>query len=77
MVSHFIIMSSSYSEGTRIALDIKEDKELNTEYISEIIKGIKILAVMTHQFQHILFGQKPALGNQSSKRICFLKQLKL
>ena len=41
MKSHFIIMSNSYSDGARIALDINKEDELNADYISKIIYGIK------------------------------------
>lgn len=41
MAKHYIIMSSSYTDGTRIALDITEAGLLNSEAISEIIKEIK------------------------------------
>ena len=41
MVSHYIIMSSSYSEGTRIAIDITDKEKLTPEYITKLIKKIK------------------------------------
>ncbi len=41
MVKHYIIMSSSYTDGTRVALDITEGSLLNGEAIAEIIKEIK------------------------------------
>lgn len=41
MISHFIILSNSYSEHTRIALDITEGPNLNVDYISNLIKDIK------------------------------------
>lgn len=41
MVKHYIIMSSSYTDGTRVALDIAEDRLLNTEAIAKIIQDIK------------------------------------
>lgn len=41
MVKHYIIMSSSYTDGTRVALDITEDSLLNSEAISKIIQDIK------------------------------------
>lgn len=41
MISHFIIMSNSYSEHTRIALDITEGSKLNVDDVSNLIKGIK------------------------------------
>ena len=41
MAKHYIIMSSSYTDGTRVALDITEIGLLNSEAISEIIKEIK------------------------------------
>ena len=41
MIKHYIIMSSSYSDGTRIALDIAEEKLLNQQTIKKIIEDIK------------------------------------
>lgn len=41
MSKHYIIMSSSYTDGTRIALDITEDSLLNNEAITKIIQNIK------------------------------------
>lgn len=41
MAKHYIIMSSSYTDGTRVALDIKEVDSLNSEKIAEIIQRIK------------------------------------
>ena len=41
MAKHYIIMSSSYTDGTRVALDITEVSLLNSEVIAEIIKEIK------------------------------------
>lgn len=41
MVKHYIIMSSSYADGTRIALDITDASLLNGVAISKIIKEIK------------------------------------
>ena len=42
MVKHYIIMSSSYTDGTRVALDITEDSQLNSEAIAKIIQDIKL-----------------------------------
>lgn len=41
MVKHYVIMSSSYTEGTRIALDITDERELSIEKISKTIQDIK------------------------------------
>lgn len=41
MIRHYIIMSSAYTEGTRIALDITEGSRLNSETIKKIICDIK------------------------------------
>lgn len=41
MVTHYIIMSSSYIDGTRIALDITEKYLLNGKEIAKIIQSIK------------------------------------
>lgn len=41
MVKHYIIMSSSYTDGSRVALDITEDRLLNSEAITKIIQDIK------------------------------------
>ena len=41
MVKHYIIMSSSYTDGTRVALDITEVSLLNIEAIAKIIQEIK------------------------------------
>ena len=41
MVKHYIIMSSSYTDGTRVALDITEDSRLNSAEIAKIIQSIK------------------------------------
>lgn len=41
MVKHYIIMSSSYTDGTRVALDITEATKLNTDAIMKIIKEIR------------------------------------
>ena len=43
MVKHYIIMSSSYTDGTRVALDITEVSQLNSEAIAKIIQDIKQL----------------------------------
>lgn len=39
--SHYIIMSSSYKEGIRIALDITDKKMLNVNTLSRIVQKIK------------------------------------
>lgn len=41
MAKHYIIMSSSYTDGTRVALDITEVRLLNSEAIAQIIQDIK------------------------------------
>lgn len=41
MVKHYIIMSSSYTDGTRVALDITEAGLLNSDAIAEIMEEIK------------------------------------
>ena len=41
MAKHYIIMSSSYTDGTRVALDITEERFLNIETIAKIIQDIK------------------------------------
>ena len=41
MVKHYIIMSSSYTDGTRVALDITDEHFLNSEAIAKIIRNIK------------------------------------
>lgn len=41
MVKHYIIMSSSYTDGTRVALDIAEVSLLNSDSIAKIILEIK------------------------------------
>lgn len=41
MAKHYIIMSSSYTDGTRVALDITEGSLLNSEAIAKIIHVIK------------------------------------
>ena len=41
MVKHYIIMSSSYTDGTRVALDITEVSLLNSRAIEKIIQDIK------------------------------------
>lgn len=41
MYKHYIIMSSSYTEGTRVALDITDTGLLNAEAIERIIDDIK------------------------------------
>ena len=41
MVRHFIIMSDSYSEHTRIALDILEKTQDDVNYITDIVLKIK------------------------------------
>ena len=41
MVKHYIIMSSSYTDGTRVALDITDDSLLNGSAIAEIVRDIK------------------------------------
>lgn len=42
MIKHYIIMSSSYSDGKRIAYDITDKNLLNTQSINSIINNIKI-----------------------------------
>ena len=41
MIKHYIIMSSSYSSGTRIALDITVGSMLNSAYIEKTVQYIK------------------------------------
>ncbi len=41
MAKHYIIMSSSYTDGIRVALDIKEARLLNSTAIEDIIQKIK------------------------------------
>lgn len=41
MAKHYIIMSSSYTEGTRVALDITETERLNSDAIAKIIREIR------------------------------------
>ena len=41
MVKHYILMSSSYTDGTRIALDITGEDKLNSKTILEIIQEIQ------------------------------------
>ncbi len=41
MIKHYIIMSSSYTDGARVALDITKHSLLNSEAIAKIIKDIK------------------------------------
>lgn len=41
MVRHFIIMSSSYTDGTRIALDIAYESLLNSASLGKILRAIK------------------------------------
>lgn len=41
MVKHYIIMSSSYTDGTRVALDITDVSQLNSDAIAKIIEEIK------------------------------------
>ena len=43
MVRHFIIMSSSYSMGTRIAYDITDPKLWNSASITAMLEEIKAL----------------------------------
>lgn len=42
MTKHYIIMSSSYSDGKRIAFDITEESLLNTQSINGIIDDIRM-----------------------------------
>ena len=37
MIKHYIIMSSSYTDGSRVALDITEDCFLNSKAIAEMM----------------------------------------
>ena len=41
MAKHYIIMSSSYTDGTRVALDITGERLLNSKVIAQIIQDIK------------------------------------
>ena len=41
MIKHYIIMSSSYTDGTRVALDITDESLLNSEAIGAMLKEIK------------------------------------
>lgn len=41
MARHFVIMSSSYTEGKRIALDYSKPEQLDSEFLKEKIKKIK------------------------------------
>ena len=38
MARHFVIMSSSYTEGKRIALDYSKPEQLDSEFLKEKIK---------------------------------------
>ena len=40
MIKHYIIMSSSYTDGSRVALDITEDCFLNSKAIAERCSSI-------------------------------------
>ena len=56
MVTHFIFMSSSYSKGTRIALDfIVDDKEIQEKLkkdLDEIVQKCgKDVSISTHMIQ--------------------------
>ncbi len=46
MVKHYIIMSSSYTDGTRVALDITEADKLNIIEIGRIIEEIRCVCGM-------------------------------
>ena len=53
MVKHFIIMSSSYSEGRRIAMHYVVDESMSPEMLSSEVKKIKnhcgeTVAISTH-----------------------------
>lgn len=41
MVRHFIITSSSYTEGTRIALDNSFEKQVDTDLMRSYIEQIR------------------------------------
>ena len=41
MIKHYIFMSSSYTDGTRVALDITDESLLNSEAIGAMLKEIK------------------------------------
>ena len=41
MIKHYIIMSSSYTDGSRVALDITQDCFLNSKAIAEMIEEIR------------------------------------
>ena len=56
MITHFIIMSSSYSYGTRIALDFIIDKEEKQDEIQQYLDKIielcgKDVSISTHIIQ--------------------------
>ncbi len=62
MVRHFIIMSDSYSEHTRIALDILEKTQDDVNYITDIVLK---LARTKHRFQRIQSVLTQKNGSQS------------
>lgn len=43
MAKHYIIMSSSYTDGTRIAFDITEERKLNAEAIKHVLSQIQTI----------------------------------
>ena len=56
MIKHFIILSSSYSTGKRIAIHYVIDKHMNSEILNKIIKTIKdkcgqTVSISTHYIE--------------------------
>ena len=62
MVKHYIIMSSSYTDGSRVALDITEDCFLNSKAIAEMIEEIRKTAAKMFLYQRISSKQNPLHG---------------
>lgn len=74
MAKHYIIMSSSYTDGTRVALDITEGSLLNSEAIEQ--KSFTIsnrAAVKMFLCQHILLKLNLNLGHLLQSMIFFLR----
>ncbi len=61
MIKHYIIMSSSYTDGSRVALDITEDC-FNSKAIAEMIEESGKTAAKMFLYQRISSKQNPLHG---------------
>lgn len=54
MVRHFIILSSSYSQGQRVALDMVGLDQSNLDRFFLTVEKLKVSVEMIHPYRHIV-----------------------